>query len=191
MTKVLQINSSINKENSNSKKLTNKIIDFLHAQDNTITTHFLDLVENPVQHLVADDFKDLAQNTYLESFLNNDVIVIGVPMYNFGIPSQLKAWLDRLSIAGKTFRYTEKGPEGLVKGKKIIIASARGGFYSQDDIAKACDHQEAYLVTFFNFLGITDIEIVRLEGLGMGEDSVKAAFSKAEDQINCLKVCGS
>jgi hypothetical protein len=103
----------------------------------------------------------------MNDFLGADIIVIGAPMYNFSIPSQLKAWIDRIAVAGKTFRYTEKGPEGLAKGKKVIIVSARGGIYSDGAPAAALDFQENYLRGVFGFLGITDIEFVR-EGLNYG-----------------------
>jgi FMN-dependent NADH-azoreductase len=187
MTKILHINSSINKENSNSKKLSTNIIDHLKSINNDATVDFLDLIETPLSHLNASDFVTLATNDYLISFLDHDVIVVGAPMYNFGIPSQLKAWLDRLAVSGKTFRYTENGAEGLVKNKKIIIASTRGGFYAGNDAMKSFEHQESYLLAFFNFLGITDIQIIRLEGLGMGGDSLQKAFLKADEEVKKIK----
>ena len=93
----------------------------------------------------------------LEEFLAADIIVIGAPMYNFSIPSQLKAWIDRLAVAGKTFRYTENGPEGLAGGKKVIVASSRGGFYGPETPVASLDHQENYLRGVFGFFGITDV----------------------------------
>ena len=97
----------------------------------------------------------------MEQFLAADVLVIGAPMYNFSIPSTLKAWIDRVAVAGKTFRYTEKGPEGLAGGKRVIIASGRGGIHTN----APTDFQEAYLRQVFGFLGVTDIEFVRAEGV--------------------------
>ena len=187
MKTILHVSSSINKENSNSKKLTSEIIEELKSLHNDIDILSLDLVENSLPHLTGSDFGTLLTNEHLESFLKSDVVVIGAPMYNFGIPSQLKAWLDRLAVSGKTFQYTEKGVEGLVKNKKIIIASSRGGFYANNDMMKAFEHQESYLTCFFNFLGITDIQIIRLEGLGMGEESINNAYLKAREEIKNLK----
>jgi FMN-dependent NADH-azoreductase len=119
----------------------------------------------------------------LEEFLAADTIVLGVPMYNFSLPSQLKAWIDRIAIAGKTFRYTAEGPEGLAKGKKVIIVSTRGGHYSAGPAA-VMDHQESYLRSVLGFLGITDIEIVRAEGLNLSADSKVEAISEAERVIS-------
>src|SRR6478672_1954226 len=102
----------------------------------------------------------------LQEFLDADVIVIGAPMYNFGIPSTLKAWIDRLAVAGKTFQYTASGAEGLAGGKKIIVASTRGGFHQQS----GGDFQEPYLRYMFGFFGITDVEIVRAEGLAVSPE---------------------
>ncbi len=118
----------------------------------------------------------------LEEFLAADTVVVGAPMYNFSIPSQLKAWIDRLAVSGKTFRYTESGPEGLAKGKKVIVASTRGGHYSAGP-ASAMDHQEAYLKTVFGFFGITDVEFVRAEGLNLSADSKQFAIAEAEKSI--------
>jgi FMN-dependent NADH-azoreductase len=104
-------------------------------------------------------------------------------MYNFSIPSQLKAWIDRIAVAGKTFRYGEKGPEGLVKGKKVVIVSARGGIYSAGAPAAALDFQENYLRGVFGFLGITDIEFVRAEGLNYGPAQREQAMTIALSAI--------
>jgi FMN-dependent NADH-azoreductase len=104
----------------------------------------------------------------MDQFLASDVIVIGAPMYNFSIPSQLKAWIDRIAVAGKTFRYGPNGPEGLAKGKKVVIASARGGAYGDESPA---DFQEPYLRHVFGFLGISDIEFVRAEGVAHGPEA--------------------
>ncbi|MEK1932547.1 MAG: NAD(P)H-dependent oxidoreductase, partial [Pararhizobium sp.] len=108
---------------------------------------------------------------------------IGAPMYNFAIPSQLKTWIDRILVAGTTFRYTESGVEGLAKGKKVIVASTRGGHYSGASPIGAMDHQETYLSTVFGFIGITDVEFVRAEGLAISPDSKEAAIAEAEKAI--------
>jgi FMN-dependent NADH-azoreductase len=105
----------------------------------------------------------------VSQFLAADVVVVGAPMYNFSIPSQLKAWIDRVAQAGRTFTYTEKGPQGLAGGKTVIVASSRGGVYSTNPALAGLDHQESYLKTVFGFFGITDVRFVRAEGVAMGE----------------------
>jgi FMN-dependent NADH-azoreductase len=104
----------------------------------------------------------------VSQFLAADVIVVGAPLYNFSIPSQLKAWIDRVAQVGRTFKYTDKGPQGLAGGKTVIVASTRGGVYSTSEGGRAMEHQESYLQTVFGFLGITDVRFVRAEGAGHG-----------------------
>ena len=115
----------------------------------------------------------------LGEFLEADAIVIGAPMYNFGIPSTLKAWIDRLAQAGRTFRYTAKGPEGLTIGKRLVIASSRGGVYSGMAHETALDHQEAYLKAVMGFMGVTDVTIIRAEGVAMGPDKRAESVAQA------------
>src|SRR5262249_4241202 len=110
-----------------------------------------------------------------------DVVVVGAPMYNFSIPSQLKAWIDRIAVAGKTFRYTDKGAEGLVKGKKIVVVSSRGGVYSGGHAG--FDHQENYLRSVFTVLGVADLEFIRAEGLSLGGDKRAEALAAAHRAI--------
>jgi FMN-dependent NADH-azoreductase len=119
----------------------------------------------------------------LDEFLDADVIVVGAPMYNFGIPSQLKAWIDRIAVRGKTFAYTEQGPKGLAGGKIVIIASARGGFYGAGSPAAGMDHQESYLRTVFGFLGVTDVRFVRAEGLNVSPENKQKALEAAERDL--------
>src|SRR6201999_2591982 len=114
----------------------------------------------------------------MQEFLAADVVVIGAPMYNFSVPSQLKAWIDRIAVAGRTFRYGANGPEGLAGGKKVVVISSRGGVYSAGPAA-GCDHQESYLRSVFAFLGIDEIEFIRAEGLNMGADKREASMSDA------------
>jgi len=194
---VLHIDSGILGEHSVSRRLTAAIVAQVKADrpDAKVTYH--DLVSEPVAHLtgaqimapadldgvepaLAADVK--AGRQMLEEFLAADIVVVGAPMYNFSIPSQLKAWIDRLAVSGKTFRYTEAGPEGLAKGKKVIVASTRGGHYSAG-AAAAMDHQETYLQAVFGFFGITDIEFVRAEGLNLGSDQKQFAIAEAEKAI--------
>jgi FMN-dependent NADH-azoreductase len=115
----------------------------------------------------------------LEDFLSADIVVVGAPMYNFSVSSQLKAWIDRLAVAGKTFRYTEKGVQGLAVGKKVIVASSRGGFYGPDTATAFLDHQETYLRGIFGFFGITDVTFVRAEGVNVSADQRKASIAAA------------
>jgi FMN-dependent NADH-azoreductase len=122
----------------------------------------------------------------LEEFLAADVIVIGAPMYNFGITSSLKAWIDRIAVAGKTFQYTAAGPEGLAGGKRVIIASSRGGVYSHGAPAAAMDFQEPYLRAVLGFLGVTDIEFIRAEGVAMSDDHKAQAVGGAIASIGGL-----
>src|SRR5699024_8984421 len=141
-----------------------------------------DLSADPIPHWqpVADVSRepDGIGERVLNDFLDADVIVIGAPMYNFGIPSQLKAWIDRVAVPGKTFRYTADGPEGLAGGKRVIVASARGGIYSEGPAA-AVDYQEPYLRTVLNFFGITDIHFVRAEGVAIGPEQKAEAIENA------------
>lgn len=194
---VLHIDSGILGEHSVSRRLTAAIIAQVKADrpDAKITYH--DLVSEPVAHLTGAQIMAPAElegvdealaadiragRQMLEEFLAADTIVVGAPMYNFSVPSQLKAWIDRLAVAGKTFHYTDAGPEGLAKGKKVIIASTRGGHYSAG-AAAAMDHQESYLRTVFGFFGITDVEFVRAEGLSLGADQKQSAIAEAEKVI--------
>jgi FMN-dependent NADH-azoreductase len=119
----------------------------------------------------------------VSQFLAADVIVVGAPLYNFSIPSQLKAWIDRVAQAGRTFKYTDKGPVGLAGGKTVIVASTRGGVYSTSDAGNAMEHQESYLKTVFGFFGISDVRFVRAEGLAMGDAPKAQALAAAQAEI--------
>src|ERR1700730_12789374 len=159
---------------------------------------YRDLVSDPVDHLTGDLLAaqriDTGQHStatrlalvvserVLDEFLAADVIVIGAPMYNFGIPSQLKAWIDRLAVAGKTFTYTPQGPKGLAGGKTVIVASSRGGYYRAGTPLAMIDHQENYLKSTFGFLGITDIRFVRAEGVNISTEAKQQAIAAAEQE---------
>ena len=119
-----------------------------------------------------------ADSSVLDEFLSADTVVIGAPMYNLTLPTQLKAWLDRILVAGKTFRYTESGPEGLATGKRVIVALARGGFYEQGSPASALEHLETYLRGVFNFIGI-EPEFVAADGLAIGPEQREASIKQA------------
>ena len=172
---ILHIDSSITGENSASRAITGSIIDRLKAANPTAEVIYRDLVANPIPHLTLDAF---AANLDVGEFLAADTVVIGAPMYNFTIPSQLKAWIDRVAVAGKTFRYTENGPEGLAGGKRVIVALARGGFYDEGSPAAALEHLETYLRGLFNFVGI-EPEFVAADGLNLGAEQRAAAIAEA------------
>jgi FMN-dependent NADH-azoreductase len=132
----------------------------------------------------ADLGADLAKGgAYLDELFAADIIVIGAPMYNFSIPSQLKAWIDRVVVAGKTFRYGANGAEGLLKNKKVFIASSRGNVYAAGSPAAALEHHESYLTGVLSFIGLTDVTIVRAEGLAFGPEAKEAAMLRARENI--------
>lgn len=185
--KLLHIDSSALGGYSVSRQLTADIVAELERQTPDATTHYLDLAAEPLPHWLpvagADDPAAVQGDRIMEDFLAAEVVVIGAPMYNFAISSQLKAWIDRILVAGKTFRYTANGPEGLAGGKRVIIASSRGGMYGKDSPAAAMDFQEPYLRAAFAFIGITDVEFVRAEGVAIGEEQKALALKSAHDSI--------
>jgi FMN-dependent NADH-azoreductase len=172
---ILHIDSSISGEQSASRTLTRSIVDQLKSSQLGEQLVYRDLAANPLPHLTLDAFAD---TTVLEEFLAADTVVIGAPMYNFTLPTQLKAWIDRLAIAGTTFRYTENGPEGLVKGKRVIIALARGGFYGEGSPAAALEHLETYLSGVFNFIGV-EPEFVAADGLAIDPEQREQSINQA------------
>jgi FMN-dependent NADH-azoreductase len=158
--RLLHVDSSILGANSVSRTLSAEIVAAERRLHPGLHVVYRDLA--------ADLEHDLAYGqTVLSEFLAADVVVVGVPMYNFGVPSQLKAWIDRLAVKGETFTYGEDGPKGLAGGKRVIIASSRGGFYGPGTPASMLDHQETYLRAVFGFFGITDITFIRAEGVGI------------------------
>lgn len=175
---ILHIDSSISGEQSATKALTRSIVDQLKNSQWGEEVVYRDLAANPLPHLTLDAFAD---TTVLDEFLAADTVVIGAPMYNFTLPTQLKAWIDRLAVAGTTFRYTENGPEGLVKDKRVIIALARGGFYGEGSPAAGLEHLESYLRGLFNFIGI-EPEFVLAEGLAVSPEQRELSLSKALDE---------
>jgi FMN-dependent NADH-azoreductase len=175
---ILHLDASITGENSASRILSKSLVEQLRGARGDTNVLYRDLTAEPLAHLTLDQFAD---SSVLDEFLAADTVVIGAPMYNFTLPSQLKAWIDRILIAGKTFRYTENGPEGLAGGKRVIIALARGGVYSGASPAAALEHLETYLRGVFNFIGI-EPEFVIAEGLNLGPDqraqSIKHALGE-------------
>ena len=192
---ILQVNSSARRENSHSTRLATRLVERLREVDPEATLNVRDLAVTP--HPVLDEaalsalFTPAAERSpeqaarvalddaLIAEIAAADVVVLGVPMYNFGVPAQLKHWIDAISRAGVTFRYTEKGPEGLLKGKKVYVALARGGRYRNTP----ADTQVPYLSTVFGFLGMIDVRFVYAEGLAMGPESERAALAAAHDEI--------
>ena len=178
--KLLHIDSSITGEGSASRRLSSAIVaEFTHSNPGLDVAR-RDLDTDPIAHLDSGSLAEaLAGGAIVDEFLDADVVVIGAPMYNFAVPSQLKAWFDRIVIAGKTFRYTESGPVGLAGGKRVIIASSRGGLYTPGAPHRANDFQETYLRAILGFIGVEDVEFVRAEGLAFGPDQREAAVRNA------------
>jgi FMN-dependent NADH-azoreductase len=172
---ILQIDSSITGENSVSRQLTHAIVAQITVQSPGSTIIHRDLAADPLEHLTLAGMQDRA---VLDEFLAADTVVIGAPMYNFTLPSQLKAWIDRILAAGVTFRYTADGPEGLVKGKRVIVALARGGFYDAGSPAGALEHLETYLRGVLGFIGV-EPEFIAADGINLGPEQREAALQAA------------
>ncbi|MCK0510547.1 FMN-dependent NADH-azoreductase [Aromatoleum buckelii] len=192
---ILQINSSARSDASNSTRVANSIVERLRASHPGAAVVVRSLAQNP--HPVLDEAAlgalftpadkrtpEQAARVALDDVLiaeiqAADAVVIGVPMYNFGVPVQLKNWIDAITRLKVTFRYTANGPEGLLKDKKVYVAFARGGRYRDTP----ADTQVPYLKTIFGFLGMTDVHFVFAEGLAMGADAAEQAFAEAERDI--------
>ncbi|MES1988614.1 MAG: FMN-dependent NADH-azoreductase [Pseudomonadota bacterium] len=198
-TTVLSIETSPLGDYSVSRKLTAKILSGLKAKSTDTQVVTRDLAASPLPHLdgitvgaffTPPDQRNGAQNsalilsdTCVNELIAADVIVIGAPMWNFGIPSSLMAWIDHIVRVGLTFQYGAAGPESLLPpGKKVIIASSRGGVYTSGPM-QTMDHQESYLKTALGFIGLHDVSIVRAEGVARGEDAVKGAMASADAQL--------
>lgn len=182
---LLHLDSSITGSVSASRALSAAIVERLSAGNPLIETRYRDLAAEPLPHLTLDQLGDPAANAELQGFLAADVVVIGVGFYNFGIPSQLKAWLDRVLIGGQTFSYGPDGPRGLAGGKRVIVALTRGGIYSEGSPAAAFEHAETYLKAVFGFIGITP-EFIVAEGLAMGDEARVAGMAAAFDAARSL-----
>ncbi|MGK5004602.1 FMN-dependent NADH-azoreductase [Janthinobacterium sp. LB2P70] len=186
---ILHIDSSVLGEHSISRQLSTAIVARLQAAAPGATVQYRDLAAQPLPQFTAapSDADGVALAGALEQVLAADVIVIGAPMYNFAIPSQLKSWLDALAVPGKTFQYGANGPEGLLGSKRVIIASTRGGYYGADTPMASLEHQESHLRSFLGFLGVIQIEIVRAEGVKVSEEARAQALSAAFEQIGALQ----
>lgn len=195
---LLHIDSSVLGDRSVSRLLSAALVDQWRADDPTVTVVYRDLGAQPPAHLSGailaaggldpgrlTDHQRLeigVTDALIKEFLAADAVVIGAPMYNFAIPTQLKAWIDRIVQVGRTFRYTETGSIGLAGGKRVVIVSSRGGIYTTSE-RRALDFQEAYLLAVFEFVGITDMSIIRADGLAMGPEPRERAITAAHAQL--------
>jgi FMN-dependent NADH-azoreductase len=192
--KLLHIDSSVLGPNSVSRRVSAAIVDRLQTATPDLNVTYRDLTATPLAHLSGSHLaaaqgavpeavalqQDLAAGqTVLEEFLATDIVVIGAPMYNFTIPSQLKAWIDRILVAGKTFKYSAQGVQGLAGNKRVIIAISRGGFYGAGTPSAAAEHLETYLHSVFSFIGIANPEIIVAEGVQIGPEQREKALESA------------
>ncbi|MEN3747652.1 NAD(P)H-dependent oxidoreductase [Sphingomonas sp. HF-S3] len=182
--KLLHIDSGIQGERSASRALSAAVVDRLRSDRLDLAVVRRDLVADPIDHLLPGDLAGGEADGIASEFLDADIVVIGTGLYNFTIPTQLKAWVDRILIPGRTFLYGEAGPEGLAGGKRVIVTLARGGIYSPGSPAAPLEHAETYLRGVLAFIGITDPEFVIAEGLALGEDARAAAVSAAMQRAN-------
>ena len=198
---LLHLDSSLLGATSVSRQLSAEIVARQRILHPEIQVTSRDLAEDPALHLSSAHLAafqgaasadaiinaDLVKgNAYMDELIAADVLVIGAPMYNLSIPSPLKAWIDRIAVAGRTFQYTATGPQGLLKNKKAFIASARGGLYSAGSPGAAFEHQESYLIGLLAFLGVTDVSIVRAEGMAFGAQAKDAAIAQELDPIAAI-----
>ncbi len=204
--KLLHLDSSILRDKSVSRLVSAAVVERLKRADPDLDVVYRDLAVQPIPHLtlsyLPDNYplasgataqKEIASDlalsqSVLEEFQSSDIVVIGAPMYNFTVPTQLKAWIDRIVIAGKTFRYTAEGAvERLAAGKRVIIALSRGGFYGPESGGSASEHLETYLRAIFEFIGI-DPQIIVAEGIQMGPDSRAKAIKTALLSVGSLEI---
>ena len=199
---LLHIDASVLGDHSVSRQVSAAIVKRLTAADPGLTVTYRDLSASPLGHFSGEHLAvrmgaepstpglrddHAAGETALADFLAADVVVIGAPMYNFTLPTQLKAWVDRILIAGKTFRYSATGPEGLAGGKRVIVAVSRGGFYGPQSPNAAAEHLESYLRTVFGFIGVTDLEFVSADGIQIGPEQREASLKGALEAASLLR----
>ena len=198
---ILFLHSSILGPQSVTRTLSAALLERLQSTYPDASIAHRNLAEDPIPHISSQYLQaltdpaaprssaieaEIAQSAaVMAEFKAADIIVVGAPMYNFGVPSTLKAWIDRIAVAGETFRYFASGPEGLCKGKQVFILSGRGSALSGTPW-EVMDHQEKHLETLFGFLGIDDITIVRAEGVAASPDARGAALDAAQQQIAAI-----
>ena len=191
---LLHIDSSILGDNSVSRQVSAAIATAITNDAPNTVVVYRDLAADPLPHLSGAHLGGLAPQAELdagakalEEFLAADTVVIGAPMYNFTISSQLKAWLDRILAAGKTFRYGPNGVEGLAGGKRVIVALSKGGYYGDGQPAAGMDFQEPYLKAIFGFIGIHDVDFIRAEGIAVGPEQREQGIASALASVTELK----
>jgi FMN-dependent NADH-azoreductase len=200
--RLLHIDASIRGANSASRQLSAAVVERLRKTVPDVEITYRDLAAEPLAHLSGEHLaaaqgavpespalqQDLAASqAALEVFLAADTVVIGAPMYNFTIPTQLKAWIDRILVAGKTFRYGATGPEGLAGNKRIIIAISRGGLYGPGAPAAVLEHLETYLRGVFGFIGVSNPELIVAEGLLLGPEQREGSMQRALQAVGALR----
>lgn len=186
--KLLHLDSSIMGENSASRAISAAIVDQIVKTQHQVDVTYRDLAAEPIPHLTLDTFMALDRGKDVQQFLDTDILVIGAAFYNFSIPSQLKAWIDRITVRGKTFARGETGPIGLAAGKRVIVALARGNVYGESSPYKSFEHAETLLRSIFTFLGITDIAFIIAEGLGRDDETRRTAIEVALGQARQISV---
>jgi FMN-dependent NADH-azoreductase len=200
--KILHVDSSITGDTSVSRRLSKAVVERFVASAPAAEVTYRDLARTPLPYFDAESLAGIGvtpapqlaehaaeeqiERQVLAEFMAADVIVVGVPMYNFGIPAQLKTWIDYLAVAGITFRYTPQGPEGLAGRRRVVLASSRGGIYAEGTPYAALEHQEAYLKAVFGFFGITNCEVIRAEGVRLSADAAADAIASAETAVQAL-----
>lgn len=200
--KILHLDSSVTGDKSVSRPLTAAAAEQLKEANPGAVYVYRDLAKNTLRHYTAvlrlygENLQQVTPEQkaemetgkeILEEFLSADTVLIGAPMYNFSIPSQLKAWIDLVCVAGTTFKYGPNGPEGQCGGKKVVVISTRGGMYGPGSPFEPFDHQQKYLRDVFTFLGVKDITVITAEGVAQGPEKTEAAVKAAEAQIADLK----
>lgn len=183
--KLLHIDASIQGDASISRTLSAAVVERLRQANPELPVAYRDLAASPLPHIDHASFTTASAHPVLREFLASDVVVIGAPMYNFGIASQLKAWIDHIAVAGQTFRYTSEGVVGLAGGKRVIVAHSRGGVYSSGLSAQA-EHAESHLRAILGFIGIVTPEFIVAEGVALGAERREAAMAHALDQVHAL-----
>jgi FMN-dependent NADH-azoreductase len=185
--KLLHLDSSIMGEGSASRAISAAVVERLRDTHARIDLTYRDLAAEPLPHMTLETFMKLDTGEDVQQFLDADIVVIGAGFYNFSIPSQLKAWIDRIAVRGKTFSYGENGPVGLAAGKRVIVVLARGNVYGEGSPYSAYEHAETLLRSVFTFVGVLDLEFIVAEGLGRGEDLRRAAIDGALNQARHLR----
>jgi FMN-dependent NADH-azoreductase len=199
--KLLHIDSSVLGPHSVSRQVSAAIVDRLRQATPSLEVVYRDLTQSPFAHLSgmhlaaaqgapapAELGPDLAASAAaLDEFLAADIVVIGAPMYNFTIPSQLKAWIDRVLVKGKTFSYDANGPRGLAGGKRVIVAISRGGYYGAETPYAALEHLESYLRSVFGFMGVQNPEFISADGIQVGPENRERSIASALEAATSLR----